>query len=93
MRGQMQKLRKKLTELNIEWHDDSDKYIQRTSFEFRGHHISVINGLGTYGNVAGALEMMIDNKDPLGYLSYMTVLNFMKSLEPVKRKTNEINVN
>jgi hypothetical protein len=81
--SEMEKLRKKLDEKNIEWQDCSTypieiiKYwICRTQFYYNGQHISVIHGYGSYGGIdffrdsdEQLLEMMIDGKEPIGYLA------------------------
>lgn len=66
----------------------ADTTIYRTHFDYKGHEISVINGYGTYGGYEpftdknyGCLEMMIDNNEPLGWLS---AENVIKKLERLK---------
>lgn len=79
---EMQLLRNYLDVKKIPWRDDSEEFktstkdfemwICRTNFEFKSHHVSVINGFGTYGGWNGAngsdvnlgkLEMMIDENE------------------------------
>lgn len=66
----------------------ADTTIHRTHFEFREHHISVINGYGTYGGFEplenknyGALEMMIDDREPIGWLSAENVIQKLEELK------------
>ena len=66
----------------------ADTTIYRTHFDYKGHEISVINGYGTYGGYEpftdknyGCLEMMIDENEPLGWLSAKEVI---KKLEKLK---------
>lgn len=81
--SEMEKLRKKLDEKNIEWQNCSTyptemiKYwICRTHFDYKGHNISVVHGYGSYGGIdfirnsdEQLLEIMIDGKEPIGHLA------------------------
>lgn len=49
MVDEMQRLRERLIEMDVDWWDESDKYIDRTLFEHNGKRWSAINGYGTYG--------------------------------------------
>lgn len=86
---EMLKLRKTLDDLGIEWYDCSESTgfcpINRTHFKFKGHEFSVINGFGTYGGLnifnnknLGLLEMMIDTRDPIGYLTAEDIIKRIK---------------
>lgn len=66
----------------------ADTTIYRTHFQFREHNISVIYGYGTYGGFDqlanknyGALEMMIDDRDPIGWLSAENVIQKLEELK------------
>ena len=75
MCNEMIKLRKMLNDEGIEWSDVSCLYfltINRTHFEHRKYHWSVINGYGTYGGDEGLLELMsnaVNGGEPIGYLT------------------------
>lgn len=82
---EMLKLRKLLTEQEIEWHDCSEppEYplrIDRTHFDYNGFSWSVVNGFGTYGGYnshfnkknQGLLELMsaaVGDGEPVGFLT------------------------
>lgn len=66
----------------------ADTTIHRTYIPFREHSISVINGYGTYGGFEplenknyGALEMMIDDNEPVGWLSAENVIQKLEELK------------
>lgn len=79
MVGEMIKFRKLLDQNNINWHDASDFYIDRTHLEYRNYKFSIVNGLGTYGGYIkdqsknkGLLELMsnaINEGEPVGELT------------------------
>lgn len=76
-------LEKNLMKKNIEWQDCSTYPIElykhwmcRTHFDYNGQHISVVHGYGSYGGIGffrdsdeQLLEIMIDDKDPIGFLA------------------------
>lgn len=89
---EMIKLRDWLDEKGIAWHDVStisaDFTIHRTHFNFKGYEVSVINGYGSYGGYDrhdkinhGALEMMIDDREPIGWLSAENVIQKLEELK------------
>ena len=51
--------------------------IYRTKYEHGGSRWSVISGFGTFGGQDGLLELMIDNKEPIGNLTAEEVLRMM----------------
>lgn len=67
--------------------DDYIKYhIDRTHFTYRNSCYSVINGFGTYGGYLsspddnqGLLELMIDDVEPIGYLTADEVISIVQS--------------
>jgi hypothetical protein len=95
---EMQKLREWLDQNGIEWEDESDEnfcylWIVRTHFTYKDHHVSVVNGYGTYGGFnsfetdnEGLLEMMIgeidenSENDPIGYLTADQVITYLEEL-------------
>ena len=83
---EMKKLRKYLTEHEIEWWDDSSisslHWMVRTKFHYKGREFSVINGVGSYGGCVtvdcknvGLLECMIDGREPIGHLTAKEVID------------------
>ena len=101
---EMQLLRNYLDVKKIPWRDDSEEFktstknfemwICRTKFEYKSHHVSVINGFGTYGGWNGAngsdvnlgkLEMMIDENEPKGWLTAEKVMYFIRCLEIIDK--------
>lgn len=61
-----------------------DLTIYRTHFDINGTHYSAINGFGTYGGFEpyenknhGLLELMIDDNDPVGWLSANDIINMI----------------
>ena len=83
---EMQRLRNKLDEENIEWKDKSNDFVCRTHFYYGINKISVINGEGTYGGLdngknIGLLEMMINYHDPIGYLNADEVIKKLKGMD------------
>lgn len=96
---EMQKLRDWLDESGIEWQDKSDDisvkndfWMVRTHFDYKGHHILVINGFGSYGGFnrvypenLGALDMMIcDTEEIHGILSADNVKEILSKLKEFK---------
>ena len=87
---QMNKLRSLLNAKGIDWEDMSvhDAYpIDRTHFDYRGYHWSVIHGFGSYGGWStwredeGLLELMsngVNNGDPIGWLTAKEVMAYVK---------------
>lgn len=92
MPQEMIKLRQMLDNMGIEWEDVSckdvssyyvtiDLSIYRTHFEYKGRHISVITGHGTYGGNEGLLEMWDGNGEPEGWLTAKKVIERIKAHE------------
>ena len=89
---EMKKLRKRLDKENISWTDHSSKesdyfWMCRTRFEYKGHRVSVIHGIGSYGGIfPGAdiggllLEVMIDGKEPVGSCKAKDIFEMMRGL-------------
>lgn len=86
---QMVKLRKLLDANGIEWHDVSTAPyelagfvgINRTHFEHRGYHWSVVHGSGSYGEKEGLLEVMsvaVNGGEPEGWLTAEQVMDLVK---------------
>ena len=69
-------------------------YICRTRFHYKGNRFSVINGFGTYGGYdsiltenMGLLEVMVNGKEPSGFLTAATVLKMIKGAQKDGTKT------
>ena len=91
MTHEMKLFREMLDAENIEWHDASSQSFElpmdRTHFEHRGYHWSVIHGFGSYGGPSfiqddkGLLELMSDavNKgDPIGWLTAKEAMQYVR---------------
>ena len=80
-------LRNALDARKIAWYNATDNLdrsfpfmnliIYRTKYEHGGSRWSVISGYGTFGGQDGLLELMIDNKEPIGNLTAEEVLRMM----------------
>ena len=93
--SEMQKLREYLDKNQIVWSDNSDDWevawICRTRFKYKKVTWSVIHGYGTYGGIdyfSGmddqSLEVMIDCKEPIGYLTAADIIELMEKWEKGK---------
>ena len=82
---EMKKLRKYLTDNGIYWWDDTSisslHWMVRTKFEFSGKEFCVLNGVGSFGGCTthdsknlGKLELIIDDEEPVGYLTAQEVI-------------------
>lgn len=67
---------------------DRRDYICRTHFSYKGSRFSVINGFGTYGGYdtmlpesEGLLEVMVNGKEPSGFLTADTVIKMVKGAQ------------
>ena len=93
MPEEMNKLRKMLDDMGIEWQDMStilimdylvenlspiDLTMFRTHFSYNGVRISVICGHGSYGGEEGLLEMWNGQDDPEGYLTAEDIIKILK---------------
>ena len=91
IQGEMARLRAMLTEMGVEWRDDSTNYptenpffdkgmsITRTKYNYKGYEYSVICGYGTYGGDEGLLEVWIDRKgEPTGWHTADDIIAMMK---------------
>lgn len=94
MPEEMNKLRKLLDDMGIEWQDMSTTLIMddlvknlppidlsmfRTHFSYNDVRISVICGYGSYGGKKGLLEMWDGNGEPEGYLTAEEVIERIKA--------------
>lgn len=90
MTHEMKLLREMLDAENIEWHDASSQSFElpmdRTHFEHRGYHWSVIHGFGSYGGPSfsrddkGLLELMSDavnEGEPIGWLTAKEAMQYV----------------
>lgn len=78
---EMRLLREMLDKEKIDWHDASDYGIDRTHFDYRGYHWSIIYGLGSYGYEEMKLELMsnaVNDGDPIGWLTAKECIEFVR---------------
>lgn len=87
---EMARLRAMLTEMGVEWRDDSSIHlfknpyvgnmdIYRMKYKYKGYEYSVICGYGTYGGDEGLLEVWIDRKgEPTGWHTADDIIAMMK---------------
>jgi len=86
--SEMARLRTMLTDMGVEWWDDSNitltyEYevlnIYRTKFKYEGSEFSVIYGQNTYGYDKGLLEVWdYREEEPTGYHTADDVIAMMK---------------
>ena len=90
---EMNKLRKLLDDMGIEWQDMTTTLIMddlvknlppidlsmfRTHFSYNGVRISVICGYSSYGGKKGLLEMWNGQDEPEGYLTADDIIKILK---------------
>jgi len=91
MTHEMKLFREMLDAEHIEWHDASSQSFElpmdRTHFEHRGYHWSVIHGFGSYGGPSflyddkGLLELMsnaVNKGDPIGWLTAKEAMQYVR---------------
>lgn len=87
MPQEMSILRNKLTEINVEWEDQSDDFdrsfpffdmtLYKTRVKHNNHEYVISYGVGTQGFDWGLLELRVDGNSPVGSLTAQDILNIM----------------